>query len=204
MAAVNRGVLFEICYAQLLSQNSSSSSTDAARARALFIGNVMEIFRATRGRGIVLSSEAKGAAGGTGSGGLLRAPADVVNLFAVWGLSNERGLESLTTNPRSVVVNEGLKRRSFRGVVDIIEAEGRTPGREAEVGDGKKGGQKKKGGNGGSQKQQQGGNGKRKHDGTSDHGGGDNKSSHAVTGKRQPKKMKLAQRTADGSTESSK
>lgn len=121
MAAVNRGILFEICYGQLL----ASSAPDQARARAVFIGNVIEIVRATRGRGIILSSETKG-----GGGGTLRAPADLANLFAVWGLSAEKGLEALGTNPRSVVVNEGLKRRSFRGVVDIVQVEGQIPGKK--------------------------------------------------------------------------
>lgn len=197
MAAVNRGILFEICYSQLLSASSSDS-----RARALFIGNVTEIFRATKGRGIVLSS-------GSGSGrGALRAPADLVNLFSVWGLNNDKGLEALGSNPRSVVVNEGLKRRSFRGVVDIVQAEGKAPGSQTgnatnnhNDGDADQDSQKnnqqqqkqqkkKKGGGQESQQtpkgghnnnntklqgqQQQGGgaNGKRKHEGSSDHGGG--------------------------------
>lgn len=125
MAAVNRGVLFEICYGQLFPSSSTTATTpnQGSRARALFIGNVIEIFRATRGRGIIFSSEASPRNGG----GTLRAPADVVNLFAVWGLSNEKGLEALGTNPRIVVVNEGLKRRSFRGVVDIVQVEGKVP-----------------------------------------------------------------------------
>lgn len=200
MAAVNRGILFEICYSQLL----ACSTQDQARARAVFIGNVIEIVRATRGRGIILSSEARG--GGVGT---LRAPADVANLFAVWGLSAEKGLEALKTNPRSVVVNEGLKRRSFRGVVDIVQVEGKVPGcksggkgtsddeDDAEKNAGKKSNPqkqgKKKGGGGQNkfnqklkaqennnsnnepqtQSQQPGTNGKRKHNGAIDHGGGE-------------------------------
>lgn len=108
MAAVARGLRFEICYAQAL-------AAPDPRARANFIANAVELVRATRGRGIVLSSEAK-------SSLQLRAPADVVNLMAVWGLSNERGMEALGVNPRGVVVNESLKRSGFRGVVDIVQA----------------------------------------------------------------------------------
>ncbi|ATY62415.1 RNase P subunit p30 [Cordyceps militaris] len=107
MAAVARGVRFEVCYAQLL------NAADA-RARAAFIGNVTGLFRATRGRGIVLSSEARSALG-------LRGPADVVNLLGVWGLPHERGLEGLRALPRGVVVNEGIKRTGFRGIVDIVQ-----------------------------------------------------------------------------------
>lgn len=106
MAAVSRGVRFEVCYSQVLSADS--------RGRANFISNATSLFRATRGRGIVLSSEAKTALE-------LRAPADVVNLLSVWGLPNEKGLEGLRSIPRSIVVNEGIKRNGFRGVIDVVE-----------------------------------------------------------------------------------
>lgn len=205
MAAINRGVFFEINYGQLV-----SSPTDG-RARAAFIANVLELLRATKGRGLIISSEARAAGGGGG----LRAPADVVNLFAVWGLGPEKGLESLGVNARGVVVNEGLRRRGFRGVVDVVEVEGRVPGRggkedDEETGEkksGKNAQNKKKGGGGpdaagkGQKKQQhqQGGNGngngKRKHDG----GGGEQGSgeqSLPVMSKRQAKKMKFAEQNA--------
>ncbi|OTA68542.1 PHP domain-like protein [Hypoxylon sp. EC38] len=100
MAAVSRGLRFEICYGRAVGPGAD------ARARANFIGNVAQLVRATRGRGGGI-----GGGGGSGSGGALalRAPADVVNLLAALG-----------TNPRGVVVNEGIKRSGFRGVVDII------------------------------------------------------------------------------------
>ncbi|KAF3764534.1 PHP domain-like protein [Cryphonectria parasitica EP155] len=200
MAAVNRGVLFEVCYGQLLLAGGTGGDAPSARARATFIANVLELVRATKGRGIVLSSECRAA----GGGGALRAPADVVNLLACWGLGPERGLEGLGVNPRSVVVNEGLKRRSFRGVVDIVSAEGRVPGArpraEKSNGDGdgeegsnnKKTAKKKKGGGEQQQNtQQQQQQGKRKHDGGSDAGvAGDQ--ALPVMSKRQAKKMKLA------------
>ncbi|KAK0734287.1 RNase P subunit p30-domain-containing protein [Lasiosphaeria miniovina] len=111
MAAVARGSRFEICYGQALGGAE-------ARARANFIGNVQGLLRATKGRGIVISSG--GPAGSTGTLGL-RAPADVVNLLAVWGLGPERGAEALGAGARAVVVNEGIKRRGFRGIVDIVK-----------------------------------------------------------------------------------
>lgn len=106
MAAVSRGVRFEVCYAQALAADP--------RGRAAFIGGVSNLVRATRGRGIVLSSEAKGALA-------LRAPADVVNLMSVWGLPSEKGMQGFGVVPRSVVVNEGIKRSGFRGVVNVVE-----------------------------------------------------------------------------------
>ncbi|KAI6254586.1 hypothetical protein MCOR29_008592 [Pyricularia oryzae] len=112
MAAVRRGVRIEICYTQGIGARDS-------RARALFVANLVGLFRASKGRGLIVSS---GAA--AGSPRLLRAPADVVNLLAVWGMGTERGLDTLSGNPRGVVVNEGIKRSAFRGVIDVVHGAG--------------------------------------------------------------------------------
>jgi ribonuclease P/MRP protein subunit RPP1 len=114
MTAINRGVMIEICYAQAMVEDSA--------ARRNFISNCLAILRVTKGRGLVLSSEAKGVLG-------VRAPADVVNLMAVWGLARNRAEESLSVVPRGVVVNERLKRTSFRGIVDVIDG-GERPATE--------------------------------------------------------------------------
>lgn len=142
MAAVRRGVHFEVCYSQALRGGgsgggggdaaSSDKSGSAARARALFVANLTGLIRATRGRGIVVSSGAvmkngnSSSSGGGGGGGAfeLRGPADVVNLLAVWGLPPDRGTEAMAALPRSIVANEGLRRRGFRGVVDIVQVAG--------------------------------------------------------------------------------
>lgn len=106
MTAVNRGVFIEICYAQAVGGDGA--------ARKNFISNVMAIVRCTRGRGLVVSSEARSVLG-------CRGPADVVNLLGVWGLSREKGDEGLGVNPRGVVVNEQFKRRGWRGIVDVVD-----------------------------------------------------------------------------------
>ncbi|KAI4864875.1 PHP domain-like protein [Hypoxylon rubiginosum] len=126
MAAVKRGLRFEICYGRAVGAGAD------ARARANFAGNVAQLVRATRGRGIVVSSEASVPAAATATTAVaLRAPADVVNLLAVWGLPADRGREALGVNPRGVVVNEGIKRSGFRGVVNIVgvadQPEGEPP-----------------------------------------------------------------------------
>ena len=106
MTAVNRGVRFEICYAQ-----ATSAGSDARRN---FVGNFVGVVRATKGRGLLVSGEAGSVLG-------VRAPADVLNLLGVWGLGRERGMEAMGVNARGVVVNEGIKRSGFRGVIDVIE-----------------------------------------------------------------------------------
>lgn len=135
-AAVSRGMVFEITYAQLFS---------SAR-RANFIGNVMSLVRATGGKGLVVSS-------GAGRAVEMRAPRDVVNLLAVWGLGTERGVEAFGAVPRSVVVNEGARRAGYRGVVEVVKAvPGPVPGKE----EGETGGGKKKRKNGGGEGQRPG------------------------------------------------
>jgi ribonuclease P/MRP protein subunit RPP1 len=104
-AAIARGVKIEICYSQSLTEN--------ANAKRTFIGNVVQLIRVSRGRGLIFSSEAKSVLG-------LRAPSDVINLASVWGLGHERGKDGLTKEARSVVEFARLKRTSYRGVVDIV------------------------------------------------------------------------------------
>lgn len=167
MAAVHRGSRFEICYGQAV-----AAGVDA-RQRANFIGNVLALLRATRGRGIVVSSEARGAL-------TLRAPADVVNLMTVWGLGPERGMEALGAGARAVVVNEGVRRRGFRGVVEIgrtvEEGEGAAEARREGAERGRAEGKKKGMGQGQKRKSEAGGGG----------GGAEGQ----VVSKRQAKKMK--------------
>ncbi|KAI1475678.1 PHP domain-like protein [Daldinia eschscholtzii] len=176
MAAVARGLRFEVAYGRALRPDAD------ARARANFAGNVAQLVRATRGRGLVLSSEAHGAMS-------LRGPADVVNLLAVWGLPTDRGMEALGVNPRGVVVNEGIKRSGFRGVVDIMNVAERSEEQQAklsmEIVEGKDNRKRKNGGGETAEKGGEGGAG-----GAGGGGGGDN----VPMSKRQAKKLKAALR----------
>ncbi|KAE8354156.1 protein subunit of nuclear ribonuclease P [Aspergillus coremiiformis] len=106
-AAIARGIRFEICYGP----GVTGSGTDARRN---LIGNAMSLIRATRGRGIIVSSEARKALG-------VRAPWDVINLACVWGLSQERGKEAVCEEARKVTALAKLKRTSWRGIIDVID-----------------------------------------------------------------------------------
>lgn len=120
MTAIRRGIKFEICYSQALQDLGSGGSSEKRRN---FISNVLAIVRATRGRGLVVSSEARSVLG-------VRAAADVGNLMGIWGVSRERAVEATTINPRSVVVNDGINRSGFRGIIDVIEGGQRTPNKD--------------------------------------------------------------------------
>jgi ribonuclease P/MRP protein subunit RPP1 len=105
-AAVARGVRFEISY-------SPGITGSGPEARRNLFSNAMALIRATRGRGIIISSEAKRALG-------VRAPWDVVNMACVWGLTQERAKEAVCEEARKVVALAGLKRTSWRGIVDVV------------------------------------------------------------------------------------
>ena len=105
-SALQRGLRFEICY-------SAGITGGGSDARRNLIGGATALIRATRGRGIVVSSEAKAPLG-------LRGPFDIINLCAVWGLGQEKGKEGVCEEARKVVTIARIKRTSFRGVVDIV------------------------------------------------------------------------------------
>lgn len=104
-SALQRGIRFEICY--------SPGITDGSDARRNLISGATALVRATRGRGIIISSEAKSALG-------LRGPWDVVNLAVIWGISQERGKEAVCEEASKVVQLARLKRESYRGVVEMV------------------------------------------------------------------------------------
>ncbi|KAK0257455.1 RNA-binding RNA processing protein rpp1 [Friedmanniomyces endolithicus] len=103
--AVKSGKRFELCYSQGVLGDSA--------ARRNLISNATQLIRASRGRGLIISSEAKATVG-------CRGPWDAINLATVWGLAQDRGFEAMSKEPRSVVVTAQLKRTSYRGVIDVV------------------------------------------------------------------------------------
>ena len=123
MQAVDRGVLLELCY-------SPAVMASDPVVRRTVIGNATALIRATKGRGLVVSSGVTRVAG-------CRGPADVVNMTAVWGLGPEKGKEAMTEGPRRVVATAALKRESFRGVVRVVHGgEKREQEQQQQVGKG--------------------------------------------------------------------
>lgn len=110
-SATSRGVYLEICYSAGLHDTNS---------RRNLLSNAASVVRATRGRGIIISSEASSALG-------LRGPYDLVNLATFWGLSQERGRATLSENPRKVLVKAETRRSIHKGVLRITEQPEVTP-----------------------------------------------------------------------------
>jgi ribonuclease P/MRP protein subunit RPP1 len=105
--ALARGVKIELCY------GGSILGSDAEQRRNV-LTNAAEIIRSTRGRGIIISGEVANVLG-------CRAPHDVVNLSVMWGLKQELGTEAVGNGPRSVVAAAQLRKRSFRGAVEVVQ-----------------------------------------------------------------------------------
>jgi ribonuclease P/MRP protein subunit RPP1 len=119
-AALDRGVKFEICYGPGMLGNHE--------ARRSLLQNAAALVKSTRGRGIIISSEAASALG-------CRAPHDIVNMAIIWGLKQDVTMESVTESPRSLIAAAQLRKRSFKGAVDVVyvgesnatETETKTP-----------------------------------------------------------------------------
>lgn len=116
--AIKVGKKIEICYGQGLLGDSQGTRN--------LISNVTQIIRATRSRGLIISSEAKAAVA-------CRGPWDAINLSAVWGLGQERGYEAMTKEARNALVGAQLKRSSFRGVINVVHG-GEKPAPEVKAG----------------------------------------------------------------------
>ncbi|KAF2217725.1 hypothetical protein CERZMDRAFT_24208, partial [Cercospora zeae-maydis SCOH1-5] len=106
--AIQSGRKIEICY--------SGGLLGDAQGRRNLISNATQLIRATRGRGLIISSGVEARLGAVGC----RGPWDAVNLAAVWGLGQERGYEAVSKEARAVVVSGKLKRTGYRGAIDIV------------------------------------------------------------------------------------
>ena len=104
--AVERGIMIELCY------GPGILCSDSVERRNV-VSNAIQLIRVARGRGLIISSGASKAAG-------CRAPADVVNLAATWGLGQERAREAISKLARTVVVSAQLRRTSYRGAVEVV------------------------------------------------------------------------------------
>jgi ribonuclease P/MRP protein subunit RPP1 len=97
---ISRGVAIEICYAAGISDTA---------ARRNIISNATGLIRGTRGRGLLISSEAKRTAD-------LRGPFDVINLATFWGLKQEFGMG----DGRRVLLHSEARGLTYKGAVQVI------------------------------------------------------------------------------------
>ena len=102
-AAISRGIYIEISYAAGIRDTST---------RRQIITNAASIIRASRGRGLIISSELTQAIDARG-------PYDVMNLAVLWGLSQDKAQEAVQGNCRGVIMHADRRRNVVKGTMRI-------------------------------------------------------------------------------------
>ncbi|CCJ30345.1 unnamed protein product [Pneumocystis jirovecii] len=105
--AITRGIRLEICYASGISDTN---------CRKHLICNASALVRATRGKGIIISSEASNLI-------YCRSGYDVINLSTFWGLSQEKGRNALGKEARSVIIHGEARKNATKGIIKLVENE---------------------------------------------------------------------------------
>lgn len=101
--AVERGIYFELCY---------SAAIRDATARRNLISNAQSLIRVTRGKNIILSSQAMKAME-------LRGPYDIVNFGTLLGLNQAVAKDCLSSHCRAVAVRAETRRNTTRAVISV-------------------------------------------------------------------------------------
>ncbi|CAG8538630.1 3081_t:CDS:2, partial [Scutellospora calospora] len=101
--AIERGIFFEISYAPAI--------RDATSRRHL-ISNAQNLVRVSRGKNIIITSEAQRAME-------LRGPYDIINLGTIMGMNQAIAKECITTNCRALVIRAATRRDTHRAVVSF-------------------------------------------------------------------------------------
>ncbi|EPY50949.1 RNase P and RNase MRP subunit p30 [Schizosaccharomyces cryophilus OY26] len=103
--AVSRGIGIEISYASGLREASS---------RRNLVTNASSLVRATRGRGILISSE-------TRSPLECRAGFDVINLATFWDMKQDQARHAIGGFCRSVILHAETRRDTYRSAVKLVD-----------------------------------------------------------------------------------
>ncbi|EMR11395.1 hypothetical protein PNEG_00419 [Pneumocystis murina B123] len=103
--AITRGIRLEICY---------GSSISDINCRKNLISNASALIRATRGKGIVISSEASNLM-------YCRSGYDVINLSTFWGLSQEKGRDAIGKEAKYVIIHGEARKNTSKGVIKLVD-----------------------------------------------------------------------------------
>jgi len=100
--ALQRGIMFEICYSAALRDVS---------ARRYLMKNATDLVRVTKGKNIIISSDARNALE-------FRGPYDVMNLSCLFGMDLALSKQTLSTNCRAAILH-GEARKTGKAVFAI-------------------------------------------------------------------------------------
>lgn len=106
--AIKRGVVFEIAYSGAIRDSS---------ARRHLISNAQSLIRVTKGKGIIISSEAQKALE-------IRGPHDIVNMAStLFGMSTDAARDAISTNARQVLYHAATRIKTAKAVISIASKE---------------------------------------------------------------------------------
>lgn len=118
--ATDKGIHFEICYSPMISgpagyaitnnSDNVSLSTSASLARKNFFYNVLQLIRASRSRGLLVSSGASHAL-------QARSSMDIMCLLKTCGLDSSRAKKSFTDNPEKALIRGRLRIKSYKQTI---------------------------------------------------------------------------------------
>lgn len=111
-SGLEKGIKYEIAYAGLISGYVSDSMVAASSsiARRNFFGNVLQLIRASRSRGLVISSGALQPV-------QTRNYSDILTLLGTVGLDNSQAKTAVVSNPESVLISGRLRIKSYKQTV---------------------------------------------------------------------------------------
>ncbi|KNC99129.1 uncharacterized protein SPPG_05388 [Spizellomyces punctatus DAOM BR117] len=101
--ALQRGLFFEISYGGAIRD---------ASARRHLIRNAASLIRATKGKNVIITSEAQ-------KDLELRGPYDVINLASIFSLNQALAKNSISANCRAVLYRSATRRQTNRGVLSV-------------------------------------------------------------------------------------
>ncbi|KAJ3416642.1 Ribonuclease P protein subunit p30 [Chytridiales sp. JEL 0842] len=101
--AIQRGIYFEVSYGPMVRDSN---------ARRHLITNTLSLVRVTKGKNIILSSEANRAMN-------IRGPHDLINLCHLFGVSNDIARNWISTNCRSVLFHAATRRHTHKGLASV-------------------------------------------------------------------------------------
>ncbi|KAG7193053.1 uncharacterized protein KQ657_001170 [Scheffersomyces spartinae] len=121
-SAIEKGILFEICYSYVISgpagytlsqsNDSLNLASSALLIRKNFFNNVLQLIRASRSRGLVISS-------GATQPLQARNSVDVITLMKTLGMDHGRAKHFMTKNPENALRNGRLRIKSNKQTVII-------------------------------------------------------------------------------------
>ncbi|EGW34987.1 uncharacterized protein SPAPADRAFT_131716 [Spathaspora passalidarum NRRL Y-27907] len=113
-SAIDKGIKFEICYNWLISGAIGYDGTHAnvQLIKKNFFNNVLQLIRASRSRGLVISS-------GATQPLQLRNSNDILTILKTLGLDRSRAKACMTVNPERVLVNGRLRIKSYKQTISV-------------------------------------------------------------------------------------